>query len=237
MSTTMKNAVVAGIVALVVAVGVLLGARALSPVDNSGVSPVAVMAPDGSVIGTTAPIRASSGPPVPACVTTNTVLTCEGVGVPFGWHFPIGGGDSGIANEAFGNLIPGSSDGGLIVFAKATLTPDQTGEISYTSGVDVSFGDAACPFDSGLSANGYVVGYVPHNGDAAASVVLSVVPFNCINGSPFPVGTVVTGNSGGAVSGLIADGGSSYDFLIMGAGNNPSVPDSSVGGIWVHEVP
>ena len=86
MSTTMKNVIVAGIVALVVAIGVLLGARALSPVDNSGVSPVAVMAPDGSVIGTTAPIRASSGPPVPACSTPNTYLECQGTGVPFAWN-------------------------------------------------------------------------------------------------------------------------------------------------------
>jgi hypothetical protein len=235
----MKNAVVAGIVALVVAVGVLLGARALSPVDNSGVSPVAVMAPDGSIIGNTTPIRASSGPPVPACVTTNTVLTCEGVGVPFGWHFPIGSGDSGIANEAFGALVPVNTDAGFTVVGKATITPDQTGEMALTASIQVPFGDAACPFEGGVSTNsGMAVVYGIHNSDAAAGTPIAANYLSCVNLAPLTAGTVVTVNVGGAVSGLVNDGGTSYDFFIMGGGGGGvNIPDSSVGGIWVHEVP
>jgi hypothetical protein len=88
MNTTIKNGVIAGIVALVVALGIVLGAKAFP--DNSRVvegSSVTLVAPDGSVLGLTAPLRAaSSGPPVPACTTLNTVLTCEGTGVPFAWN-------------------------------------------------------------------------------------------------------------------------------------------------------
>ena len=244
MNSSVKSAVVAGVVALVVAIGVLVGARALSPTEADN-SRVVAVTPDGSVTGAvaldsgaTSPVRASSGPPVPACSVVNTVLTCEGAGSNFQWHFPIGSGDSGIANEAFGKILPQGVDAGIVVFAKATITPSQTGEIAITSSLNIP--NTVC--DAGSLVQGsqaYLVGYVISGQDASAGTIKFVTggQFFCnnlsVNGSPG-----VIGSAAGAVSGLVNDGGTAYDFVALAAVvSGSSIPDSSVGGLWVHETP
>jgi hypothetical protein len=111
--------------------------------------------------------------------------------------------------------------------------------MAITSSVEIPFGDAGCPFDSGVSTNnGVVVMYTVHNAAADTGVPIVGNFLDCLNLSPLPQGNVVTVTASGAVSGLANDGGTSYDFLLMGGGGGGvTVPDSSVGGIWVHEVP
>ena len=236
-----KPYLISGLTALVVAIGVVLGARTLSTQELQSSAGLSVMTSDGSVIGHTEPLRASSGPPVPACATTNTVLTCEGTGVPFAWNFPIGSGDSGIANEAFGSIVPGTYDSGgpgPLVIAKATLDPTETGQVSYTAQltIPVPDGGAYCgqgDAGSGLLLNGSVIGYSVHNADASTATIIGADGYQCENiGS----NSTIVFNTAGALNNLAHDGGTSYDFYLFV--NGPGViTDASVGGIWVHEVP
>jgi hypothetical protein len=238
MNPTLKSSIIAGIVALVVAVGVLAGARALTPtdVDNSG---VVTITPDGSVIGQVMtpsgnPVRASSGPPVPACNTVDTFLQCNGTGMPFTWNFPPSGTTDAGFNEAFGTIIPGNynNDAGLQVIAKATITPKVTGQLALTSSVTIP-----APIDAGCPDEAMTVGCSIHN-DASTITFVSAGAAVCIPGSPSANQETVYGGLGGAVSNL--EVGTAYDCFLTIVDNNGSqfqVLDGSTGGIWLHEYP
>ncbi len=240
-----KNAVIAGLVALVVALGVVLGARAISPAENSGVT-LKVTAPDGSVIGTTEPVKmASSGPPVPACSVVNTKLNCQGPGLPFDWTAVTFPGDSGL-NEAFGTIVAGNYnlDAGIQAIAVATITPQVTGELSITGTVTMPFPNDSGPCTSNASL---VAGCTTHPiGDAStytwiSNGLLGCLPTsagaNFVDGSGGPFDNIY-GGLGGTISGLEA--GTAEDcflFLAPSSGTTYTVLNGSIGGIWVHESP